>query len=98
MFENLKLLFSEMSGLSVKKRLGENADTFISGVAYIHFARIKIMSLVALVVFLLLWIWDIIQFFYGKWDESIGYQIVTYFHTFLLVFLIREFQGQTQQL
>ncbi len=67
-------LFNWRSELSFKERLGENAHVFISEIMFINLVRLRIMSVVAFAIFILLWIWDIIQFFEGKWNESIGYQ------------------------
>jgi len=84
---NFKSFFNNISEFSSKEKLGENKDEFLLEATYINFERVRIISLVALILFSCLWIWDIIQFLDSKWDESIGYQIITFFHSFLLVFL-----------
>jgi hypothetical protein len=47
----------------------------------------RMMSMVALAIFLPLFIWDLIRFFHGYWQQSIGYPIIAFSHLGLLFFL-----------
>lgn len=87
MLNILKSLFAGISGPSFKDKLDGNTDKFLSEINYINLVRLRIISLVAFTLFVLLWIWDIVQFFDAIWGESAGYQVVTYFHSFLIIFL-----------
>ena len=83
-----RVLFKAISGLPLKKRLGENTALYMSKLTYINLVRLKVISAATILIFSLLWIWDIVLYFDGKWNESIGHQIVAFFHSFLIVFLI----------
>jgi len=87
MKNNLKKLRYKLSNFPYREIPGETTDSFIAEISYINFIRIRITSLVALILFVILLIWDIVQFINGKWNESFGYEIGTYFHSFLIIFL-----------
>ena len=82
-----RLLKNLLSDLSYRDRLGPNEGAYWARTAYINFTRLKIMSAVTLALFVLLFAWDIVLQYQGKWEESIGHEIVTYFHAFLILLL-----------
>ena len=81
-------LFSRITELSSKAQLGEDSDNFVAQITHTNLIRIRIMSIVSFALFFILWIWDIVQYVNGKWNESAGYSIITYTHSFLLIFLV----------
>ena len=48
----------------------------------------RMMFVVALAIFVLLSIWDLIRFFHGYWQQSIGYPIIAFSHMVLMCFLV----------
>lgn len=86
-----KLLNQWKSELSYQTRLGDKAGEFLAESDFTNFVRIRIMALVALVIFCVLWIWDLRQFSCGKWTQSFGYPIITVSHVFLILFLARVY-------
>jgi len=87
MLNNFQSIFRRTLGFSSEKLIGENEAAFTREIAFTNFVRMRTMAKVALTVFAFLWFWDIFQFFDGKWQLSIGYQIITLFHSLLLIFL-----------
>lgn len=79
---------SNMTAFQPPQNRFEHEAAFVSDIAHKNFLRLRIMSMVALILFLLLLAWDIIKFFAGKWNESIGHPIITYSHSILILFLI----------
>ena len=77
-------LFNWIYELSIEKRIPENVSAFRSEITYVNLIRLRIMSAVACILFLLLLIWDVVQFFGGKWRLSIGYSIIAYSHIILI--------------
>ncbi|BBO79215.1 hypothetical protein DSCW_66320 [Desulfosarcina widdelii] len=64
-----------------------DAADFYSTIAFQNFSRMRMMAMVALVIFLPLFIWDLIRFFHGYWQQSIGYPIIAFSHLGLLFLL-----------
>jgi len=87
MLNNFQSILRRTLGFSSEKLIGENEAAFTREIAFTNFVRMRTMAKVALTVFAFLWFWDIFQFFDGKWQLSIGYQIITLFHSLLLIFL-----------
>ncbi len=80
-------LGTRILGASFNRLEQKDADRFLAGIAFTNLKRFKIMALLALILFTLLWVWDIVLFINGKWEQSVGYQIVALTHSFLILFI-----------
>jgi hypothetical protein len=78
---------SQPTGFSPEKIRDADAGDFCSALAFQNFTRLRMMAMVALAIFLPLFIWDLIRFFQGYWQQSIGYPIIAFSHLNLLFFL-----------
>ena len=75
------------TGFSPEEIREVDADAFYANLAFQNITRMRMMSMVALAIFLPLFIWDLIRFFHGYWQQSIGYPIIAFSHLGLLFFL-----------
>jgi signal transduction histidine kinase len=85
--EDEAIIVNRLSKLNVKQQLGLHIGEFFVEVAYINFLRMRFVSLAAMTIYILLWIYDVVLYLSGKWEVSVGYQIIFYTHTFLVLFL-----------
>ncbi|WP_319526303.1 hypothetical protein [uncultured Desulfosarcina sp.] len=79
--------YSQPTGFSPEKISDADADAFYAALAFQNFTRMRMMAMVALAIFLPLFIWDLIRFFHGYWQKSIGYPIIAFSHLGLLFLL-----------
>lgn len=79
--------YSQPTGFSPGKIRKADADAFYANLAFQNFTRMRMMAVVALAIFLPLFVWDLIRFFHGYWQQSIGYPIIAFSHLGLLFLL-----------